>query len=156
METTTPRGADRCPWLSPSKTKIGFIDGSIPKPTSEDVRMVNIWKRNNNIVVSWILNSVSKEIASSIQFEDSAEIVWKDLQEHFQQNNGPRIFQIFRNLVNLSQDQRSVGAHFHQNQVYMGRISYLIFYVRRIQLWRGEGIGNLQRQCVCDDILDGP
>ena len=52
------------------KNKLGFIDGSIPRPDSTD--LLGSWIRNNNIVISWILNSVSKEISASILFSDSA------------------------------------------------------------------------------------
>ena len=54
------------------KNKIGFIDGSIPHPDGTDVTLLSSWIRNNNIVISWILNSVSKEISTSILFSDSA------------------------------------------------------------------------------------
>lgn len=50
------------------KNKVGFIDGWLPKPNSSDVVMYNSWMRNNNLVISWILNTVSKEISASIMF----------------------------------------------------------------------------------------
>ncbi|XP_073022744.1 uncharacterized protein [Primulina eburnea] len=68
------------------KNKIGFVDGSIPKP--DDPVLLVSWKRNNGIVASWILNSVSKEISASIIFTDSALDIWQDLKERFQQSNG--------------------------------------------------------------------
>ena len=49
------------------KNKLGFVDGSIPKPAGTDPNLSS-WIRNNNIVISWILNSVSKEISASIIF----------------------------------------------------------------------------------------
>ncbi|KAL5572257.1 hypothetical protein UlMin_021854 [Ulmus minor] len=75
------------------KNKLGFIDGSIPKPQGNDPNL-HSWIRNNNIVISWILNSVSKEISASIIFSDSALDIWLDLKDRFQQSNGPRIFQL--------------------------------------------------------------
>ena len=50
------------------KNKIGFIDGSITKPEGNDMNLLNSWIRNNNVVISWILNSISKEISASIIF----------------------------------------------------------------------------------------
>ena len=73
------------------KNKLRFIDGSIPKLASTDPNLSS-WIRNNNIVISWILNSVSKEISASIIFYDYAYEIWFDLKDRFQQNNGPRIF----------------------------------------------------------------
>ena len=48
------------------KNKIGFIDGSIMKPEGNDLNLLNFWVKNNHMVISWILNSVSKEISASI------------------------------------------------------------------------------------------
>ncbi|XP_073045348.1 uncharacterized protein [Primulina eburnea] len=94
------------------KNKFGFIDGSIPKPAESESNLMNAWNRNNNIVISWLLNSVSKDISASILFAESAAEIWNDLKERFQQSNGPRIFQLRRELLNLRQDQDSVSVYF--------------------------------------------
>ena len=54
------------------KDKLGFIDGSISCPDGTDLILLASWIRNNNIVISWILNSISKEISASIFSSDSA------------------------------------------------------------------------------------
>ncbi|XP_073033027.1 uncharacterized protein [Primulina eburnea] len=94
------------------KNKLGFVDGSILKPTDSEVDLLNAWIRNNNIVISWLLNSVSKDISASILFADSAKEIWNDLKDRFQQSNGPRIFQLRRDLITLKQDQDSVSVYF--------------------------------------------
>lgn len=94
------------------KNKLGFIDGTIAKPPSSDLVLNNAWIRNNNFVLSWNLNSVLKEISSSILYGDSAFDVWKDLEEHYCQSNAPRIFQLRRELMNLVQDQKPVSMYF--------------------------------------------
>ncbi|KAA8523936.1 hypothetical protein F0562_010359 [Nyssa sinensis] len=94
------------------KNKLGFVDGSIPEPQGTDTDLFNSWIRNNNIVISWILNSVSKEISASIIFAASAREIWLDLRDRFQQRNGPRIFQLKRELMNLRQEQSSVSIYF--------------------------------------------
>ncbi|XP_075499955.1 uncharacterized protein LOC142538526 [Primulina tabacum] len=91
------------------KNKFGFVDGTIVKPSEADSNLLNFWTRNNNIVISWILNSVSKEISASVLFSESAANIWADLQERFQQSNGPRIFQLRRDLINLRQEQQSAS-----------------------------------------------
>ncbi|XP_073285223.1 uncharacterized protein [Primulina huaijiensis] len=55
------------------KNNLGFIDGSIPKPPETDLNLTNAWTQNNNIVISWLLNFVSKEISASVLFAESAE-----------------------------------------------------------------------------------
>ncbi|XP_073062030.1 uncharacterized protein [Primulina eburnea] len=94
------------------KNKLGFIDGSIPKPADSEVNLLSAWVRNNNIVISWLLNSVSKYISASILFAESAEDIWIDLKDCFQQSNGPRIFQLRRDLINLRQGQDPVSVYF--------------------------------------------
>lgn len=53
------------------KNKLGFIHGSITRPKGND-DLLKYWTRKNNIVISWILNSVSKEILACIIYDDSA------------------------------------------------------------------------------------
>lgn len=52
--------------------KRGFIDGSIAKFESNP-KLMKIWIQNNNIVISRILNSVSKEISASVIHAESAQ-----------------------------------------------------------------------------------
>ncbi|KAG6692146.1 hypothetical protein I3842_10G098500 [Carya illinoinensis] len=54
------------------KNKIGFLDGSISTPDLSDPSYVS-WLRCNNILLAWILNYVSKEIASNVFFMTSAK-----------------------------------------------------------------------------------
>ncbi|XP_022142327.1 uncharacterized protein LOC111012468 [Momordica charantia] len=91
------------------KNKIGFVDGSISRPSGAQI---NSWKICNNVVIAWLLNSLSKEISASVLFSDSARDIWLDLQERYQRKNRPRIFQLRRELSNLSQDQLSLSAYY--------------------------------------------
>ena len=79
------------------KNKFGFIDGSITKLAGNDLAILHSWIYNN-IVISWILNSISKDISASIISVESATKIWNDLKDHFQ-----HIFQLRCDLLNLSQ-----------------------------------------------------
>ncbi|KAJ6881076.1 hypothetical protein NC651_027806 [Populus alba x Populus x berolinensis] len=70
------------------------------------------WTRCNNMVLSWLLNSVSTEIANNIIYIDDASEIWNDLQDRFSQHNGPRIFQLQKSISSLSQENNSVSAYF--------------------------------------------
>ncbi|XP_060961970.1 uncharacterized protein LOC133032138 [Cannabis sativa] len=94
------------------KNKIGFLDGSIPKPYTSDQNLYNAWYRNNNIVISWILNSVSKEISSSILYDECASAIWNDLKVRFHQKNGPHIYNLRKDLMNLKQENQTISMHF--------------------------------------------
>lgn len=85
-----------------AKNKLGFVNGKIAKPSDSNPENLSVWTRTNDMVISWILNSVSKEISASLIFVDTTAEIWNDLRDRFQQHNGPRIFQIRRELMNLS------------------------------------------------------
>lgn len=62
-----------------AKNKLEFIDGGAPEPLKAD-RTYGGWRRCNNMVVSWIIHSVSMTIRQSILWMDKAEEIWKDLK----------------------------------------------------------------------------
>ncbi|KAF5478995.1 hypothetical protein F2P56_005510, partial [Juglans regia] len=96
-----------------AKNKIGFVNGSITKPAVTSP-FFHSWTRCNNMILSWLLNSLSKEIAASVIYVESANEVWSDLQERFSQGNGPRIFQLQKSIASLMQNDLSVSAYFTQ------------------------------------------
>ncbi|KAL4352939.1 hypothetical protein GQ457_06G021150 [Hibiscus cannabinus] len=67
------------------KNKFGFVDMSISAPSSSSTDLLHSWKRANNMVNSWILNSVSKVIAASLLYHSTAVAIWKDLENRFAQ-----------------------------------------------------------------------
>ena len=76
-----------------SKNKLGFIDGSIKAPTkTADLEGYSKWSRCNDMVHSWILNTLDPEILDSVIYYPTAHEVWEDLPERFSQKNAPRIF----------------------------------------------------------------
>ena len=113
------------------KNKVGFVNGDLQKPNSSEANMYNSWMRNNNLVISWILNSVSKEISASIMFAESAHEIWNDLKDRFCQSNGPRIFQIRREITHLNQNQDSIS----------------VYFTKLKSLW--EELSNFRPHCSC-------
>lgn len=82
------------------KNKFDFVDGSIPKPAVGSATH-SLWHRNDNIVASWLLNSLSKEMQVSVLHCSSAKAIWSDLKECFEEHNGLLIFQLKHDLVSL-------------------------------------------------------
>ncbi|XP_062104037.1 uncharacterized protein LOC133815186 [Humulus lupulus] len=117
--------------------KIGFIDGTIPKPLPSDNAMYNAWYRNNNILISWILNSGSKDISASIIYDESALEIWQDLKTHFQRRNGPHIFNLRRALMKLKQDIQYVSS----------------YYTNLKSLW--EELSQYRPSCTCNKCTCG-
>ena len=62
-----------------AKNKVEFINGNAPEPLKTD-RTYGAWSRCNNMVVSWIVHSVSVAIRQSILWMEKAEEIWNDLK----------------------------------------------------------------------------
>ena len=61
-----------------AKNKLVFINGSIPIPDFDDLNR-NARECCNHLIHSWILNSVSPQIAQTIVFHERAIDVWEEL-----------------------------------------------------------------------------
>jgi hypothetical protein len=94
-----------------AKNKLGFMDGSIIKPVATASTYLP-WIRCNTMMLSWILNSVSKDIAASVIYLNTAEEIWLDLKERFSQKNGPRIYQIQKSISSLSQENLTISTYY--------------------------------------------
>ena len=94
------------------KNKFWLIDGSaFLTPAMEKVPLlVQSWSRCNEIVVSWIINCVSPKIATSNR--KIAKEVWKKLQDMFSHGNGPRVYQLQKDLASIFQGEFSVNDYF--------------------------------------------
>lgn len=70
------------------------------------------WKRNANIVCSWLLNVVSKDIVTSIVYANSTSDIWNDLKNRFHQVNEPRIYQLRKEINSFAQGNLSVTQYY--------------------------------------------
>lgn len=77
-----------------AKNKFEFIDRTLPQLDNSNPERLKLWQQNRNIMISWILSVVSKEISASIIYFETAADMWKELGERFQQSNRLIIFQI--------------------------------------------------------------
>ena len=76
-----------------AKNKIGFVTGSIKSPPLTNDSFSS-WRQCNDMVISWLLNSIHPDIANSVIYAETAVEIWADLQECFSQGNDSRIFEI--------------------------------------------------------------
>lgn len=72
------------------KNKLCFVSEKYKKPT-ETSKYHDHWQRCNDMIITWILNSIVPEIRSSLVYITLVSDVWKDLHIRFTQINGPRI-----------------------------------------------------------------
>lgn len=94
-----------------SKLKLRFVDGSYTKPPANSPLFMH-WLRCNNMITSWMLNSVTVEIRNSIVYLKSAREIWLDLEVHYAQSNVPKLFHLRKEIAHLTQGTLSVSAYF--------------------------------------------
>ncbi|XP_055824401.1 uncharacterized protein LOC129892909 [Solanum dulcamara] len=70
------------------------------------------WERVNAIVLSWLMNSMSKRLLSGVAFASSAMDVWTDLQERFDRVDGSRTYSLHKEITTLQQGITSVSVYY--------------------------------------------
>ncbi|CAO2828068.1 unnamed protein product [Amaranthus hypochondriacus] len=95
-----------------TKNKLGFIDGSLPKPTENDPNCA-AWKRCDAIIISYILRSLESSIARSVLFFGTSQEVWKVLEERFSQTSGPQLYTLQLSLAELKQSAETSVTDFY-------------------------------------------
>ncbi|XP_015160269.1 uncharacterized protein [Solanum tuberosum] len=114
------------------KNKLGFINGDCKRPDAGTPQF-HQWERCDDMVTSWILNSLAKEIAESVEYVfDSCEL-WKELEDRYDQTNGAKLYQVQREINELSQ----------------GTLDITTYYTRMKKLWEELSTLHIKTQCNC-------
>ena len=88
------------------ENKFRFVNGTLPAPSDFDPTF-DLWDRCNNLVLSWILNSVEPSIAGSIEYIDLASVSWKLLHDRFSHADRVRVFELQLEMFSLKQGNNS-------------------------------------------------
>lgn len=99
-----------------AKNKFSFIDGSIHTPAEYDL-LFNAWKRCNFVIKSWILKTVSKEIAYSLMYIRSVHNIWKELKDRYSQSNCPRIHQLKQQIAIFHRGNLDVTNYYTKQKI---------------------------------------
>ncbi|XP_055814223.1 uncharacterized protein LOC129883625 [Solanum dulcamara] len=94
-----------------AKNKIDFIDGTCKEPAIDSTNH-KLWSRCNDIVLSWLLNSLSKEISDSVIYSKTTKALWTDLEERFDQSNGAKLYHLQKELSDLVQGSNDIATYF--------------------------------------------
>lgn len=127
------------------KNKLWLIDGSIARSTENALQ----WDRCNDMVCSWLLNTVSKDIYNTIDEYDIARDMWLDLEESYGQKNGPLIFEIKREIHECRQDDSELTEYFTKLKGLWRRQSVI---VPSIKCKCGKCECDLQKQAEESDL----
>ncbi|XP_049393321.1 uncharacterized protein LOC125857737 [Solanum stenotomum] len=120
------------------KNKTGFINGKVDKP-SPNSALLTQWERCDDMVTSWILNSLSKDIGDSLQYVNNARELWVELEDRYDQPNGAKLYQLQREINDLSQ----------------GNLDVTGYYTQLKRLWEELSTLDTSCQCTCLCICGG-
>uniref|UniRef100_A0A368UJM4 Retrotransposon gag domain-containing protein n=1 Tax=Glycine max TaxID=3847 RepID=A0A368UJM4_SOYBN len=73
------------------------------------------WRRCNNIVVSWLVHSVSPSIRQNILWMDNARDIWKDLKSRYSQGDLLRISELQQEMASIKQDNHIIDKCYRKN-----------------------------------------
>ncbi|XP_020413091.1 uncharacterized protein LOC109947459 [Prunus persica] len=94
------------------KNKLGLVDGTVKKPNEDEHEELQQWNRCNNLVKTWLLGSMSKEISGSVINCKDARQMWLDLQERFSHVNIVQLFHIENEIHDCVQGNMTVSSYF--------------------------------------------
>ncbi|XP_070014377.1 uncharacterized protein LOC142175145 [Nicotiana tabacum] len=115
------------------KNKLGFINGDCKKPDLESPKY-GLWERCDDMVTSWILNSLGKEIVDSMEYVNDSVELWKELEDRYDQTNGVKLYQIQKEINDLSQ----------------GTLDITGYYTRMKKLWEEFSTLSAKTHCSCN------
>nr|GEU95502.1 homogeneously-staining region [Tanacetum cinerariifolium] len=81
-----------------AKNKMKIVTGEFPEPATDSPTRA-LWERNNEMRISWILNTMTEQIGNNLNFISSVSKLWIELHEHYVQIDGHRIYQLTNDIV---------------------------------------------------------
>ncbi|XP_076935356.1 uncharacterized protein LOC143601982 [Bidens hawaiensis] len=93
-----------------AKNNIGFINNTVTMPTTQPY--LSNWQRCNDMVISWILNTLNHDICDSVLYAETAQSLWNELNSRYGQANGARVYQLHKNLCQISQGNSDIATYF--------------------------------------------
>ncbi|XP_075084860.1 uncharacterized protein LOC142168099 [Nicotiana tabacum] len=93
--------------------KLDFIHGTSVSPPP-GYPLTRQWKRCNDLVVSWLINSLSKKISRCAKYSESAKDIWCELEERYGKVYGARVFELKKELAHISQGSLDIASYFNK------------------------------------------
>ena len=90
-----------------SKNKLGFIDGTLAKPTpqqGEDQSELIAWEMVNSMICSWIVNVIDPKLHASVAYADTTKSMWENLRKCYAIGNTPKVHQLKTALASCKQE----------------------------------------------------
>ncbi|GJR79245.1 cysteine-rich receptor-like protein kinase 8 [Tanacetum coccineum] len=107
-----------------AKNKLKIITKEYPKPDLTSPLRA-LWDRNNDMIISWVLNTVSEQISNNLSFINIASALWLELQDHYSQLDRHRIYQLSNDIAQLKQSNYFVEVYYQRMKGYWDEIDAL-------------------------------
>ncbi|KAM1857263.1 hypothetical protein ACFX14_007391 [Malus domestica] len=89
------------------RSKLGFINGS-SKPPESTSPTYNAWHSTDQLVMSWLLNSMELKLSELFNYSESSLLLWESVKDMYgNQNNSVCIFQLKKSVASLKQSDHS-------------------------------------------------
>lgn len=66
------------------------------------------------MVISWLTNSLTPNIAESVQYSDTAQRIWTQLNKRYGTINGTNVFEIKQDLSSTGQESLNIAPYFNK------------------------------------------
>ncbi|XP_056846267.1 uncharacterized protein LOC130497478 [Raphanus sativus] len=94
-----------------ARKKFGFVDGSIPQPSSDSADLDDWWT-NNALVLSWIKLTITESVRSNLSHLEIASDYWEHIRRRYSVNNGQRVQRIKTELATCRQHGTSIETYY--------------------------------------------
>ncbi|WVZ16876.1 hypothetical protein V8G54_009858 [Vigna mungo] len=121
-----------------AKNKIEFVLGNL-RPPATDKPEHAAWIRGNNMVVSWLVHSVSTNIRQSIIWMNKASEIWADIKNRFSQGSLSRISSLQHDIATLHQGDLTTSDYFTKRPIMWDEI----------ENFRSEPVCTCKPDCDC-------
>ncbi|XP_070026367.1 uncharacterized protein [Nicotiana sylvestris] len=93
------------------KNTLSFINGACSEPTLYATEYSQ-WSRCNDMVTSWLLNSLTKEIRDNMIYSRTAKDLCNNLEHMFGQSSGAKLYHLQKEISELAQGSSSIAWYF--------------------------------------------
>ena len=92
--------------------KIGFLDGSLTKPSSTDPSY-STWDTQNALVMSWLINSMEENIGSLYLVHSTAKVIWDKVKVAYSDlDNSAQLCELRDKARDLKQGSMDVTEYY--------------------------------------------
>ncbi|MFV0960711.1 hypothetical protein QML37_30350, partial [Klebsiella pneumoniae] len=94
-----------------AKSKLDYVDGSSKMPSLDDPSYKE-WRSYNDIVASWLINSMEPKVASNFTFLELAKEIWNGAKGHHgEQFNIAGMFQLSQKKSSLKKGNLPINEY---------------------------------------------